>query len=71
MADKIRQMVVAALQCAEENGADFAGWTPEQIADDMLDYDADLAALTAADEGFDPSARAKIVEAIKAERPGR
>lgn len=65
---KIRKMVAAALQCAQENGADFDGWSPEQIADDMLDYDADLAALTATDEGFDTSVRAKIIEAIKAER---
>jgi len=39
----IRQIVGEALESARANGFKFEGMTPQQIADDMIDYDAEIA----------------------------
>ena len=45
----IEELVFRALNCAtEENGYNFDDWTDEEIAQDLIAYDADL-------EGKDPS----------------
>ena len=36
------ELVKEALRNAKENGEDFNDWTDEQIALDMLSYDADI-----------------------------
>jgi hypothetical protein len=40
--DYIKECVRQALKNANENGYDFEGWTNEEIALDMIDYDEAL-----------------------------
>lgn len=39
---EVADAVAHALSNALENGHDFKGWSDEQIADDMLAFDADV-----------------------------
>jgi ribosomal protein S3 len=39
---EVADAVAEALANALENGHDFKGWTDEQVADDMMAYDADV-----------------------------
>lgn len=39
---EVADAVANALSNAMENGHDFNGWSDEQIADDMLAFDADV-----------------------------
>lgn len=38
----LREKAQEALNNAKENGYDFIGWTPNQIASDMIRHDEDL-----------------------------
>ena len=42
MKDELYQLVVEAMWHAKLNGENFENWTAEEIAVDMLDYDADI-----------------------------
>jgi hypothetical protein len=37
---EVADAVAEALSNALENGHDFAGWTDDQVADDMMSFDA-------------------------------
>lgn len=39
----VADAVANALSNALENGHDFKGWSDERIADDMMEFDADIA----------------------------
>ncbi len=43
MTDKVDAAVRHAFAAAQENGYTFENWTVEEIADDMMDCDADIA----------------------------
>jgi hypothetical protein len=40
---EVADAVANALANALENGHDFEGWSDDQIADDMMEFDADVA----------------------------
>ena len=42
MNDRLYQLVSEAMQNAKENGYTFDDWLVEEIAEDMIEYDADI-----------------------------
>ncbi len=39
---EFKEKVISALNAAEENGEFFEGWTPDEIAQDLIDYNAEF-----------------------------
>jgi hypothetical protein len=60
----LRKLVLDALSSAKENGHEFAGWTSDEIALDMIDYDAEIAEYALDACGLIPHAFAEIVAII-------
>jgi hypothetical protein len=55
MTREVADAVANALSSAHENGYDFEAWSDEAIADDMMEFDADVGGMP----------RGEVVHAIK------
>jgi hypothetical protein len=60
----LHALVLAALANAAANGCNFAGWTPDEIALDMMDDDSDIANYALDACGPNPERLAEIVAIV-------
>lgn len=61
---KIEDQVRESLEAAAKNGFDFAGWTDEAIAEDLVQFDPEL-------EDQDPVDLVPAVRAWRAKKEGK
>ena len=62
---RLKALVAEAIRNARENGAAIDEWTPEELADDLFDCDAEISDLTCGPDGFRPEARQEVIAIIE------